>query len=194
MKHSNKLILASNSPRRKQLLAEAGFDFAVHTIPGLEEVFPKEMESSEVAEFLAVQKNRPYRKLFSDEIVITADTVVVFEEKILGKPESTEEATQVIQQLSGNTHSVISGVCISDAEKEVSFSSTTEVKFRELSSAEINHYVTKWPPMDKAGSYGIQEWIGLVGVEWIKGSYFNVVGLPVHQVYLNLRDHFQLSL
>lgn len=190
MRHFNNLILASNSPRRKQLLKELGLDFEVFTIPGLEEDFPESMNVDEVAKYLAVQKNIPYRQKFEDKIIISADTVVISKGEILGKPASKSEATDVLMQLSGETHKVMSGVCISDAQKTISFSSTTEVKFHPLTTTEISHYVNTWPPMDKAGSYGIQEWIGLVGVEWIKGSYFNVVGLPVDQLYKRLISEF----
>lgn len=187
---SNKLILASGSPRRKQLLSEAGFKFEVKTVP-FEEVFPEDMNAGEVAEFLAKGKNEAHRDVFKDEVILTADTVVILDNMILGKPSSEEEAISVISKLSGRTHQVITGVCISDSNKTISFSSTTEVKFRTLASNEIKHYVHSYKPMDKAGSYAIQEWIGLIGIESIKGSYFNVVGLPIDQVYQTMKEHFK---
>lgn len=190
MKHFNNIILASNSPRRKQLLNELGLDFKVRTIKGLEELYPETLNTEKVAEYLAIEKNKPYREKFKNEIIITADTVVIFSDKILGKPKDSKEAKKTLQLLSGKIHSVMSAVCISDENKTVSFSSTTEVKFHELTNEEIDHYVSNWPPTDKAGSYGIQEWIGLVGVEWIKGSYFNVMGLPVDKVYKTLIEEF----
>lgn len=182
MKHSTKFILASGSPRRKQLLEEAGFDFEIKTIP-FDESYPTSMPSAEVAEFLAIGKNKAHRQILKEEIVLTADTVVVLGDDILGKPGDRAEAIKTIARLSGNVHKVITGVCISSSAKQISFSCTTEVKFKELSKSEIAYYVDRYSPMDKAGSYAIQEWIGLIGIEWIKGSYYNVVGLPVDQVY-----------
>lgn len=189
MKHFNNLILASKSPRRRQLLEQADFDFEVKTI-AFDEVFPENLEASKVAEYLAVEKNKAHREAYEKGTIITADTVVIFSDKILGKPKDTDEAKRVLKLLSGKIHQVISGVCISDEAKQVSFSNVTEVKFHELSQEEIDHYVETAEPMDKAGSYGIQEWIGLIGVEWIKGSYYNVVGLPVNQLYRTLQEEF----
>ncbi len=189
MKHFNNLILASNSPRRKQLLEAAGFDFKVRAVE-IDEVFPEEMDVMQVAEYLATEKNKANRKAFHSGTIISADTVVIFKDRILGKPKDDDEARQVLQFLSGKTHLVVSGVCISDNSKEISFSNVTEVKFRSLSDEEISHYLVVAPPLDKAGSYGIQDWIGLIGVEWIKGSFYNVVGLPVDEVYQKLKEHF----
>lgn len=189
MKHFNNLILASKSPRRKQLLEEAGIAFEVKTIE-FEETFPEDMAAEKVAEYLAVEKNKAHRNAFGPGLILTADTVVVFNDRILGKPENATEARRTLALLSGKIHQVISGVCISDESKHLAFSSTTEVSFRELSQEEIEYYVENANPLDKAGSYGIQEWIGLIGVEWIKGSYFNVVGLPIDQVYQTLKESF----
>lgn len=189
MKHFNNLILASNSPRRRQLLTEAGFEFTVKTID-FEEVFPEDLKVSNVAEYLAIEKNKAHREAFKDGIIITADTVVIFADRILGKPKDEKEARQVLKILSGKIHQVISGVCISNEEKQISFSSLTEVQFHELTEEEIDYYIETAPPLDKAGSYGIQDWIGLIGVDWIQGSYYNVVGLPVDQVYKVLKDEF----
>lgn len=191
MEHSNSFILASGSPRRKQLLQDAGFEFEVKTIP-FEEDFPDTMDASQVAEFLAIGKNNAHRAVFSKEVIVTADTVVIYNEEILGKPQNGEEAVKTLKKLSGNTHKVVTGVCISSDKNQQSFSVTTEVKFKSLSETEIDHYVVKFNPMDKAGSYAIQEWIGLIGVEWIKGSFYNVVGLPVHEVYETLRKDFSI--
>ncbi|MEP0985276.1 Maf family nucleotide pyrophosphatase [Ekhidna sp.] len=182
MKHFNDLILASKSPRRKQLLAAAGFQFEVKTIE-FEENFPADMASTEVAEYLAVEKNKAHREAFKTGTILTSDTVVIFNDRILGKPNNAAEAFDVLKTLSGKIHLVMSGVCISNSEKQVAFSSTTEVKFKDLTEDEISHYIEIASPMDKAGSYGIQEWIGMIGVEWIKGSFYNVVGLPVDKVY-----------
>ncbi|WP_370090411.1 nucleoside triphosphate pyrophosphatase [Ekhidna sp.] len=189
MKHFNNLILASNSPRRKQLLTEVGLKFEVKTID-FEEVFPEDLVVEHVAEYLAIEKNKAHREAFKEGIIITADTVVIFANRILGKPKDEKEARQVLKILSGKIHQVISGVCISNEEKHISFSSVTEVHFHELTEDEIDHYIEIAPPLDKAGSYGIQDWIGLIGVEWIKGSYYNVVGLPVDQVYKTLCSEF----
>ena len=189
-KLSNELILGSASPRRKQLLRDAGFEFQVRVVP-FDEVFPNEMNPEDVAAFLAKGKNERHRKSVTTQIVLTADTVVIHENKILGKPESPEEAIQTLKLLSSDTHLVVTGVCISDSQKSVSFSSKTEVKFRELTDEEIEFYVTNFHPKDKAGSYAIQEWIGLIGVEWIKGDYYNVVGLPIVKVYETLLKEFR---
>ncbi len=189
MKLSNKLVLASGSPRRKQLLQEAGFVFEVKTVP-FEEIFPEEIATEKVAEFLAIGKNDAHRSVFSDEIIITADTVVFFNDQILGKPKDNLEAIKTLKLLSGKIHEVVTGVCISSPTKKFSFSCTTKVSFCTLSEVEISNYVQKFRPMDKAGSYAIQEWIGLIGIEWIDGSYYNVVGLPVHEVYEILKREF----
>jgi septum formation protein len=186
------LILASNSPRRKQLLQEAGFDFLVKTID-FDEVIPQEIDVEKAAEYLAVEKNKVHRAEVASKTILTADTVVIFSGKILGKPQNEQEAKNTLKLLSGKVHQVVTGVCISTEEKHISFSSTTEVCFRELSEEEINFYVTTCHPMDKAGSYGIQDWIGLIGVEWIKGSYFNVVGLPIDRVYQTLIHDFGIT-
>ena len=190
MKLSNKFILGSGSPRRQQLLREAGFDFAVQTID-YDEVFPEHLPAEEVAEYLAKEKNKAQRKTLHDEIVLTADTVVIHQSKVLGKPKDSAEAIRTIRSLSDQTHKVVTGVCISDRSKKISFSVSTEVKFKPLRQEEVTHYVDLFRPMDKAGSYAIQEWIGLIGVEWIKGSFYNVVGLPVSEVYEVLHDEFQ---
>ncbi|MEO9484503.1 MAG: Maf family nucleotide pyrophosphatase [Ekhidna sp.] len=189
MKHFNNLILASKSPRRKQLLLDAGFKFEVKTI-AFDEIFPEDMDPLKVAEYLAVEKNKAHRTAFGTGTIITSDTVVIFNDRILGKPKDLKEAQSVLRVLSGKIHQVISGVCISNEDKQVSFSNLTEVKFRDLAADEISHYIELAPPLDKAGSYGIQDWIGLIGVEWIKGSYYNVVGLPVDEVYKTLKEEF----
>lgn len=185
------LILASKSPRRKQLLEEAGFKFEVKTIP-FEEVFPKELSTDKVAEYLAIEKNKAHQLEFPDATIVTADTIVVFTDQVLGKPKDAKDAFKTLKILSGKIHQVFTGVCISNPEKQKSFSSLTDVKFKELSDEEINYYIKNFEPFDKAGSYGIQEWIGLIGVEWIKGSFVNVVGLPVDEVYRVLKEEFNI--
>lgn len=192
MKLSSELILASGSPRRKQLLEDIGLSFEVKTV-FFEEDFPKSMPTVKVAEFLAVGKNKANRESLMDQIILTADTVVIFNDKILGKPADEEDAIKTIQLLSGKVHEVVTGVCISDLNKQVTFSNTTKVKFRKLSTEEVEYYVSHFKPMDKAGSYAIQEWIGLIGIEWIEGSYYNVVGLPVDEVYRILKEEFSID-
>ncbi|MFK7953339.1 MAG: Maf family nucleotide pyrophosphatase [Ekhidna sp.] len=184
-----KLILASNSPRRKQLLEEAGLQFEVMTVP-FEETFPKELSAEEVAEYLAIGKNEAHRVSFKESTIITADTVVVFDNQVLGKPNDAQEAFKTLKTLSGKVHQVYTGVCISNLNKQSAFTSCTEVKFKVLTDDEINYYIDHYKPFDKAGSYGIQEWIGLIGVEWIKGSYYNVMGLPVNDVFNQLKNEF----
>ncbi len=181
------LILASNSPRRKQLLSELGFEFKVRTCE-VDEDFPSTIPSEEVAEFLAKKKNKANREVATDnEVILTADTVVIRDKTILNKPGDRPEAYEMIKSLSGKSHQVVTGVCISGSHHETSFSVKTDVHFAELSDEEIYHYIDSAKPYDKAGAYGIQEWIGLIGVTRIEGSYSNVVGLPTREVYEALR-------
>ncbi len=187
-----KLVLGSGSPRRAQLLREMGFQFEVRP-SDIDEIVPEEISAIASAEFLARLKNE-HLVLSEEGIILTADTVVIHENEILGKPVDKEEAKSMLSKLSNQTHLVISGVCIRDANQTISFSNITEVKFKELSPEEIDFYVEAFKPLDKAGAYGIQEWIGLVAVEWIKGSYFNVVGLPCDQVYHHLISDFGIKI
>ncbi len=183
MSSTLRLILASNSPRRKQLLSELGFEFTVRTCQ-VDEDFPDDMLPGEVAEYLARKKNKANREIASTgEVVITADTVVIRDRDILNKPEDVQEAYDMIKSLSGRAHDVVTGVCISNHEQVNSFSVKTTVHFAELSDEEIYHYIEIAKPFDKAGAYGIQEWIGLIGVTRLEGSYSNVVGLPTREVY-----------
>lgn len=182
MNFNHHLILASNSPRRQQLLREAGFDFEVKT-KDVDESYPAEMLPAEVAKFLAVKKAAAYRKDLNNEIIITADTVVKLGDNILGKPSDYEDARRMLKALSGTSHEVITGVCIASSKNDIILEDTTLVYFKELTDYEIDFYITNYRPYDKAGAYGIQEWIGMTGIEKIEGSYFNVVGLPVHKVY-----------
>lgn len=185
------LILASNSPRRQQLLREAGFDFIVRTLE-IEESFHPRITANEVAKYLSEKKNKVYREKNWDEVIITADTTVVLGDEVINKPAHREEAYDMIRSLSGTFHEVITGVTISSLEHSVTFSDTTKVYFRVLKDDEIYHYIDHYQPYDKAGAYGIQEWIGMVGIEKIKGSYFNVVGLPTHKVYDVLVNDFSI--
>lgn len=184
-----RLILASKSPRRKQLLEEVGLKFSIETYP-IEESFDESMDAYEVAEFLAQEKAAAFRALASDELVITSDTVVINEGKVLVKPNNPEEAFDMLSALSNKSHHVVSGVCLKTLNKEVSFSAKTEVHFDSLSPIEIKHYIDRYKPFDKAGAYGIQEWIGMMGIKSINGDYYNVVGLPVNRLYQVLKSEF----
>ena len=186
-KLSRPLILASSSPRRQYLMKEAGFEFTIEK-PDVEETFPASMPVDQVARYLASKKAEYFRPRIKDEIVVTADTVVVLFNKILNKPADDREAIEMISELSGRTHLVITGVSIFSKEKEESFDDTTEVKFKSLSRDEIEYYVSNFKPFDKAGAYGAQDWIGMVAIEKIVGSYFNVMGLPIHKVYNHLQN------
>lgn len=181
------LILASNSPRRQQLMREAGFAFAVRS-KNVAEDFPAEMPLSQVPEFLAEKKAEAFRDEITDEIVVAADTVVIVDRQILNKPQHEAEAFAMLRQLSGRMHEVVTGVCLVSASKKILFSDRTEVYFKQLSDEEIRFYIRQYKPFDKAGAYGAQEWLGMVAVEKITGSYFNVMGLPVHKVYEALRE------
>ena len=179
------LILASSSPRRQYLMKEAGFNFTVEK-PDVDESFPAELPSEQVAKYLAEKKAEYFRLAMKNEIVLTADTIVVLEDKILNKPSDRIEAISMLGELSGHTHRVITGVCIMSMENEESFDDTTEVTFQKLTQQEIEFYVDHYKPYDKAGAYGAQDWIGMVAIRKIVGSYFNVMGLPIHKVYQHL--------
>lgn len=176
-------ILASKSPRRQELLRSLGIEFKVMVQDG-EENYPDTLTKEEIPVFLAEQKAQYFiNKLDNNDLLITADTIVCLNGKVLGKPENKEEAIQTLQNLSGNEHQVISGVCLSSVKKKKSFFSVTNVKFKELTLQEIKYYVSVYKPYDKAGSYGIQEWIGYIGITHIEGSFYNVMGLPIQQLY-----------
>jgi septum formation protein len=181
------LILASSSPRRQYLMKEAGFEFTVEK-PDVEEDFPSEMPVEQVARYLASKKAEFFRPQIHNEIIVTADTVVILGDKIMNKPHDRKEAIQMLTDLSGKTHTVMTGVCILSKEKEESFDDTTEVTFQSLSEKEIDYYVDNYKPFDKAGAYGAQDWIGMVAIQKITGSYFNVMGLPIHKVYQHLKN------
>ncbi|MCR9015447.1 Maf-like protein [Aquiflexum gelatinilyticum] len=183
-----KLILASQSPRRKELLKGLGFDFEVRSKDTSED-FPINLDPSEVAGFLSAKKAAAFaHEIVPNEIVLTSDTVVILEGKILGKPANEEEAFEMLFALSGKTHLVTTGITFLTLEKELTLSDTAKVFFKELSGQEIEYYISNFKPFDKAGGYGIQEWIGFVGVEKIEGSYFTVMGLPIHLVYDVLKN------
>lgn len=183
-----KYILASNSPRRKELLAGLGLDFQVRVIDDIDESFPADLPVSDVAKYIAMKKADAYRETMADdELIITADTVVVVGSEILGKPRDEDDAKRMLRALSGRTHQVTTGVCLLTSTKKSIFSVTTDVTFKKLTDAEIHHYVTQYRPFDKAGAYGIQEWIGYIGVTGLRGSYYNVMGLPVQRIYTELQ-------
>ena len=182
------IILGSASPRRKELLTDIGLIFNIQTTDK-EENFPIELKEQEIVEFLAKQKSDFLSEnLNPEDLLITADTIVSFNKELLKKPSDKEEAFNTLSKLSGNTHKVITGVCIKTLEKEVVFSSTTMVTFNKLTKDEINYYINNYKPYDKAGAYGIQEWIGKIGIKNIDGSYANVVGLPTSKLYEQLKS------
>ena len=180
-------ILGSNSPRRKEILKEIGLDFSIYP-SNIDENFDKEMELKDIPLFLAEKKaNALKNKLKENDILITADTIVIYKNELLSKPENTYQAKEMLENLSGKSHKVITGVCLLSKNNKSIFSSKTIVTFNDLDKFEIEFYINKYKPFDKAGSYGIQEWIGLIGVKNIEGSYTNVVGLPASKVYTELK-------
>ena len=182
-----RIILASNSPRRRELLGGLGIDFTVKVIGGIDESWPHDLKGEDIPLFISKEKAAPYKATIApDELVITADTIVYVDGEVLGKPRDKADAVRMLRLISGRWHEVITGVTLMTATRERSFAVTTRVKFGNLSDDEIHRYVDSGLPMDKAGAYGIQEWIGYVGVEAIEGSYFNVVGLPVQRLYREL--------
>lgn len=196
-----KIILASNSPRRRELLAGLDVNFEVKVLNGIDESYPDDLDAYQVAEFIAQKKAEAYRSLLNEEessaeecLILTADTVVIApaadeqndqEGKgiILGKPKTADDAVRMLRMLSGKTHHVVTGVCLTTKDGQRHFSVTTEVSFKELTDWEINYYISHYRPFDKAGAYGIQEWIGYIGCTGLNGSYFNVMGLPVQRIY-----------
>lgn len=184
-----KIILASNSPRRRELLSGLGVDYEVKIVPGIDETYPESLNGEEIPVYIAQEKANAYRASPQpDELVITADTIVYVDGMVLGKPVDEADACRMLRMLSGRTHQVITGVCLTTVDFQKSFASVTEVTFDTLSDEEIGYYVEKYRPMDKAGSYGVQEWIGFVGVTGLKGSYYNVMGLPVQRLYKELKE------
>jgi len=178
------IILGSTSPRRKELLAAMGFEFRTMS-PDIDESFSDEIPVEKVAAFLAEAKaNALVDSLEKDDLLICSDTVVIIDNQILGKPTDRQNSHEILSQLSGNTHLVITGVALKSLHKTKIFSVKTEVKFGNLSDKQIEYYIQNYNPFDKAGSYGIQDWIGLIGVEKINGSYTNVMGLPTHELYV----------
>lgn len=183
---NKKIILASKSPRRQELLKGLGLSFEIKT-KVIDEYFPNTIDVSDVALFLAQKKAEAY-EISIDEILITSDTTVLLTDRILNKPQNTEDVIEMLQSLSGKTHKVCTGVYIKSTDKEVAFSDFTSVTFKPLSLDEIEYYIKHFNPFDKAGSYGIQEWIGFIGIEKIEGCYYNVMGLPLSKLYQELLE------
>jgi|SRR5690554_1977433 len=179
------IILASASPRRKQLLTDLGLDFTICSTD-IDETFPIHLKEKEIALYLAEQKANAFSQLKINDLIITCDTIVWHDSMALEKPTTKTEAHNMLNKLSAATHKVISAVCIKTLEKKKLFFDSTEVTFRTLSEDEIDYYIDRFKPFDKAGAYGIQEWIGLIGIEKINGSYTNVVGMPMEKLYKNL--------
>ena len=185
------IILASNSPRRRELLSGLGLDYEVRTLSGIDESYPDTLQGEEIPVYISSKKASAYLDALKDnELLITADTIVWLDGCVLGKPADEDEARQMLRDLSGKTHQVITGVTLATTTFQKSFASVSQVTFASLSEEEISYYVTHYHPMDKAGSYGVQEWIGFIGVERIEGSYFNVMGLPVQRLYRELKETF----
>ena len=182
------IILASNSPRRQELLGGLDLDFEVRVLPNIEEDYPDDLDTKDIPVYIATEKAAAYKNQITDhDLIITADTVVVLGDEVLGKPTDLDDARRMLRELSGRTHQVATGVTLSTRQRQVSFSVVTNVTFKQLSSDEIDYYVRTYHPMDKAGAYGIQEWIGYIGVTALEGSYFNVMGLPVQRIYEALK-------
>lgn len=180
------LILASGSPRRQQFFKDLNLDFEIILKP-IDEVYPENLNASEITDYLAELKSTPFENdLKNQDILITSDTIVWHKNKALGKPKDENDAFDIIKSLSGDYHEVITSVCFTTNKLKKTVNETTKVYFKKFSDDEINYYIKKFTPFDKAGAYGIQEWIGLIGVEKIEGSYFNVMGLPTHLVYKTL--------
>ena len=191
LSHLNKyhIILASASPRRRQILSGLGIDFEVRTLAGIDESYPDHLQGEAIAAYISKAKAEAYRAtLAPNDLVITADTIVSVDGNVLGKPANEAEAHQRLELLSGRTHEVVTGVTLMTKSQQQTFTATTSVTFAPLTEAEITHYVTHYRPLDKAGTYGRQEWIGMKAGESIQGSYFNVMGLPVQRLYKALRD------
>ena len=183
------IILASNSPRRRELLAGLDLDFEVRVLPDIAESYPADLPVNEIAQYIAAEKAAAYLpSISSDDLVITADTIVVVGNEVLGKPKDETDARRMLNAISGRTHQVITGVCLTTIECQRQFSVSTDVTFKTLTEEEISYYISKYKPYDKAGAYGIQEWIGYVGVTRLEGSYFNVMGLPVQRIYSELQN------
>ncbi len=182
-----RVLLASASPRRRELMSMLDIPFEIAHPIEVDETYPPELKAEEVPVYLSRLKADAYRaNMQPDDVIITADTVVILDGRVLGKPRDLDDARRMLASLSGRVHTVVTGVTITRAEGQTSFSAVTEVEFAELTPEEIDHYVTVYQPLDKAGAYGIQEWIGAIAIRSIRGSYYNVMGLPLHRLYQSL--------
>ena len=189
MQQHYRILLASNSPRRRELLAGLGITFEVKVMPGIDETYPKNLSPIDIPKYIAEEKASAYLDtLADDELLITADTVVMVDNTILGKPVDAADAQRMLRMLSGRSHQVITGVCLTTKKQRRVFSVSTDVTFKQLTDEEILYYIEHYKPFDKAGAYGIQEWIGYVGVTGLDGSYYNVMGLPVQRIYTELQQ------
>lgn len=183
------IILASNSPRRRELLSGLGVDYEVRTLPGVDESYPDTLSGEDIPVYISREKAAAYLpSIASDELIITADTIVWLDGRVLGKPADEADACRMLRELSGRKHRVITGVTLSTATFQKSFAVTSEVEFAPLTEEEITYYVDHYRPLDKAGAYGVQEWIGFIGVRRLSGSYFNVMGLPIQRLYQELKE------
>lgn len=183
-----RIILGSRSPRRQQLLKGLGIQFEVIPADSEDENYPSDLEKFEIPVFLASQKSAYYKKYIDNNtLVITADTIVWIDSKVVGKPMNQDQAVDILRSLSGRKHQVLTGVCLKTKTKETAFCAISDVFFRKLLPEEIKYYVSTWKPFDKAGAYGIQEWIGYIGIKKINGSYFNIMGLPTERLFLELK-------
>ncbi len=183
-----RIVLASNSPRRKELLGGLGVEYTVKTLPDIDEGYPATLSGEEIPLYISREKAAAYVPMMEeDELIITADTIVWLEGKVYGKPVDEAQAKEMLRALSGKTHQVITGVTLTTRSGQRSFAVTSNVTFAPLSQEEIDYYVDNYRPLDKAGAYGVQEWIGFIGVTRLEGSYFNVMGLPVQRLYTELR-------
>lgn len=186
---NKKVILASNSPRRKELLAGLDIPFEVRVLPSVDESYPEMLKAGDIPLFISKKKADAYRDFIQpDELIITADTIVWLEDSILEKPKDEADAVAMLHRLSGKMHEVFTGVTLTTRDKQTSFVAESKVKFATLSDDEIDYYVQRYRPLDKAGAYGVQEWIGYAGVEYLEGSFYNVMGLPVHRLYKALKE------
>lgn len=182
------IILASNSPRRKELMSGLGVNYVVRTLPDVDESYPADLAGAAIPEYISRKKADAYRSIMQPgELLITADTIVWLDGKVLGKPEGREGAVEMLRSLSGKSHQVFTGVCLTTTEWQKSFTAASDVEFDVLSEEEIRYYVDKYQPMDKAGAYGVQEWIGYIGVKSISGSFYNIMGLPIQKLYGELK-------
>lgn len=184
-----KIVLCSNSPRRKELLKGLGLNFQTRIIDGIDESYDKSLPGEDIAKMISEKKAESYKAtMSSDELIITADTIVYVDGEVLGKPQNKIDAARMLKMISGKCHDVITGVCLLTSNKRISFSVKTKVSFAQIADDEISFYIENYKPYDKAGAYGIQEWIGYIGVDSIQGSYFNVMGLPVQKLYSELKN------